>query len=173
MAAFALLESLKLISRKIWTVIEKSWNFHTVNQSQRMWLTNKPHLLATNTATLERKTKTPDEYAKDLEQWLKKMKCTGVTGIRLESFNDIKVGVLEEKVDTSAPSVEPFPKLWQQKFKYKGTVWKFHYFSITLQISREINFGDFYEFLRSTFWGLKLTKFTKFRAPKIAKADST
>ena len=74
----------------------------------------------TNTATLERKTKTPDEYAKDLEQWLKKMKCTGVTGIRLESFNDIKVGVLEEKVDTSAPSVEPFPKLWQQKFKYKG-----------------------------------------------------
>ena len=30
MADFALLESPKLISRKIW-VIEKSWNFHTVN----------------------------------------------------------------------------------------------------------------------------------------------
>ena len=29
MADFALLESPKLISRKIW-VIEKSWNFHTV-----------------------------------------------------------------------------------------------------------------------------------------------
>ena len=29
---------------------------------------------ATDTSTLERKTKTPDEYAKDLEQWLKKMK---------------------------------------------------------------------------------------------------
>ena len=26
----------------------------------------------------ESKTKTPEEYAKDLEQWLKKMKCTGV-----------------------------------------------------------------------------------------------
>ena len=32
---------------------------------------------------LERRVeKTADEHAKDLEQWLKKMKCTGVTGIR-------------------------------------------------------------------------------------------
>ena len=32
--------------------------------------------------SIKRVEKTADEHAKDLEQWLKKMKCTGVTGIR-------------------------------------------------------------------------------------------
>lgn len=65
--------------------------------------------------------KTVDEYAKELEQWLKKMKCTGVTGIRLESFKEIKVGINEEPVDPSSPSLEPYPNLWtEEKFTYKG-----------------------------------------------------
>lgn len=71
------------------------------------------------TATPARQ-KTVDEYAKDLEQWLKKMKCTGVTGIRLESFADIKVGINEEQLDPSSPSLEPYPDLKKEKFVYKG-----------------------------------------------------
>ena len=66
------------------------------------------------------KTKTPEEYAKELEQWLKKMKCTGVTGIRLESFADIKVGILDDNVDHNAISIEPYPNIWKEKHKYKG-----------------------------------------------------
>ena len=61
-----------------------------------------------------------DQYAKDLEQWLKKMKCTGVTGVRLESFSDINVGILAEDVDPSSPSLEPYPNLWKEKHSYKG-----------------------------------------------------
>lgn len=64
--------------------------------------------------------KTTEEYAKDLEQWLKKMKCTGVTGIRLESFAEIKVGMNEDPPDPSSPSLEPYPNLWGEKFSYKG-----------------------------------------------------
>ena len=66
------------------------------------------------------RTKSADEFAKELEQWVKKMKCTGVTGIRLDHFSDIKVGVSEDPVDPSSPSLEPYPNLWQEKFKYKG-----------------------------------------------------
>ena len=63
------------------------------------------------------------------------------------------------------------------------TAWKFHNFSIT-QILREITFGDcrsaksanlkslwiliFMKFC--SFWRLKFTKVTNFRAPKMAKA---
>lgn len=64
--------------------------------------------------------KTVDEYAKELEQWLKKMKCTGVTGIRLDSFADVKVGPSNEPLDPASPSLEPYPNLWQEKFSYKG-----------------------------------------------------
>merc|ERR1711971_1242840 len=64
--------------------------------------------------------KTVDQYAKDLEQWLKKMKCTGVTGVRLESFSDITVGVSTEALDPRSPSLEPYPNLWSEKHTYKG-----------------------------------------------------
>ena len=67
------------------------------------------------------RSKTADEYAKELEQWLKKMKCTGVTGIRLDSFSDIKVGINQDPLDiVSSPSLEPYPNLWEEDFKYKG-----------------------------------------------------
>ena len=32
-----------------------------------------------------------ERFAKDMEQWLRKMKCSGATGMRLDSFRDIKV----------------------------------------------------------------------------------
>ena len=70
--------------------------------------------------TKEREAKSVDEYAKDLSQWLKKMKCTGVTGVRLESFGDIKIGISEEPLDPDSPTLEPYPKLWQEKYTYKG-----------------------------------------------------
>ena len=73
-----------------------------------------------SSGNLPPKNKSPDEYAKELEQWLKKMKCTGVTGIRLENFGDIKVGILDDNVDPNAPILEPYPNLWSQKYKYKG-----------------------------------------------------
>lgn len=68
----------------------------------------------------QREAKSVDEYAKDLNQWLKKMRCTGVTGVRLESFGDIKIGVSEEPLDPTSPSLEPYPNLWQEKYTYKG-----------------------------------------------------
>ena len=68
----------------------------------------------------EREAKSVDEYAKELNQWLKKMRCTGVTGVRLESFVDIKIGISEEPLDPSSPSLEPYPHLWKEKFTYKG-----------------------------------------------------
>ena len=64
--------------------------------------------------------KTADQYAKDLNQWLKKMKCTGVTGVRLESFADIKIGINDERLDPSSPSLEPYPNLSEEEFEYKG-----------------------------------------------------
>jgi len=69
---------------------------------------------------VETKEKTVDEYAKELEQWMKKMKCTGVTGVRLESFKDIDVGVSSEPLDPSSPSMEPYPNIWREKHTYKG-----------------------------------------------------
>lgn len=60
-------------------------------------------------------------YAKELEQWLKKMKCTGATGVTLEQFAELKVGVLDTKVDPcSSPCMEPYPSLAREKFVYKG-----------------------------------------------------
>ena len=49
------------------------------------------------------------------------MKCTGVTGIRLESFKDINVGESSEPLDPSSPSMEPYPNIWREKHTYKGS----------------------------------------------------
>ena len=38
----------------------------------------------------------------------------------LESFSDIKVGSSEEFLDPLSPSLEPYPKLWSEKYTYKG-----------------------------------------------------
>ena len=78
------------------------------------------HTLSLSIIPKEREAKSVDEYAKELNQWLKKMRCTGVTGVRLESFVDIKIGISEEPLDPSSPSLEPYPHLWKEKFTYKG-----------------------------------------------------
>lgn len=62
-----------------------------------------------------------DLCAYNLEQWLKKIKCTGVTGRTLEHFQEIKVGVLEDPVDPdNCHSLEPYPDLYEEEFEYKG-----------------------------------------------------
>ena len=35
-----------------------------------------------------------DRFSRELDQWIKKMKCSGATGTRLENFRDIKVGII-------------------------------------------------------------------------------
>lgn len=75
-------------------------------------------LAAANKKAVE--AKSADQYAKDLEQWLKKMKCTGVTGVRLESFADIKIGINDERLDPNSPSLEPYPNFPDEEFEYKG-----------------------------------------------------
>ena len=57
-----------------------------------------------------------EKVACELEQWTKKMRCSGATGQQLESFKDIKVGVLEDDVLYKSPSLEPFPDLRKEKF---------------------------------------------------------
>ena len=37
--------------------------------------------------------KKPQQVAKDLDQWVKKMKCSGTSGVGIESFADIRVGI--------------------------------------------------------------------------------
>lgn len=64
--------------------------------------------------------KTVEKVARELEQWTKKMRCSGTTGQRLESFKDIKVGVLEDDVLYKSPTLEPFPDLTKEKFTFKG-----------------------------------------------------
>jgi len=61
-----------------------------------------------------------EDSARSLDQWLKKMKCTGVTGRSLEHFTEIKVGVLDDPVDPESPSWEPFPDLDDEEFEYTG-----------------------------------------------------
>merc|ERR1712223_608579 len=88
-----------------------TWDSENVKQNQNNQSQKEP---------IKKIEKTVDQYAKDLEQWLKKMKCTGVSGVRLESFSDINVGILAEDVDPSSPSLEPYPNLWKEKHTYKG-----------------------------------------------------
>jgi hypothetical protein len=63
---------------------------------------------------------TNSRFAKELDQWLKKMKCSGATGQRLENFRDIKVGINNDEVDYRSPSLEPFPNLKNEVFTFKG-----------------------------------------------------
>ena len=61
-----------------------------------------------------------DRLANELDQWLRKMKCSGVTGTRLDSFRDVKVGVCSDPVEFKAPNVEPYPDLHSESFTFKG-----------------------------------------------------
>jgi len=60
-----------------------------------------------------------DKVARELDQWIKKMKCIG-NGLSLEHFKDIKVGVFESDVVYGSPTYEPYPNLTKEKFTYSG-----------------------------------------------------
>ncbi len=68
----------------------------------------------------ECKKKDVEDYSKDLDQWLRKMKCTGVTGVSLTNFADVKVGVNPEKLEPGSPGIEPYPRWTEEKYTYKG-----------------------------------------------------
>lgn len=61
-----------------------------------------------------------DKYAKDLEQWVKKMRCSGATGVKIDNFKEIKVGVLSDEVAHKAPSLEPYPAIHKLEHKFRG-----------------------------------------------------
>ncbi len=50
---------------------------------------------------------------RDLDQWMRKMRCSGLTGTRLDSFRDVRVGVCAEPVERGAPSIEPYPSRYR------------------------------------------------------------
>ena len=64
--------------------------------------------------------KGPDRSARELDQWIKKMKCNNSTGMKLEQFKDIKVGVYQSDVIYGSPSYEPYPDMMKEKFSFKG-----------------------------------------------------
>ena len=45
--------------------------------------------------------------AQELEQWVKKMRCSGSTGLGIESFGDIRVGVDPSDVEEGCASYDP------------------------------------------------------------------
>merc|ERR1712038_994202 len=65
-----------------------------------------------------------DKLAYQLDQWIKKMKTTGITGRTIDHMiaeGEIKVGVSELPVDKdTAISMEPYPVIDNAKCKYKG-----------------------------------------------------
>merc|ERR1711892_620657 len=63
--------------------------------------------------------KGPDKSARELDQWIKKMKCNASTGMKLEQFKDIKVGVYQSEVIYGSPSYEPYPDMKKETFSFK------------------------------------------------------
>merc|ERR1719430_1391513 len=45
--------------------------------------------------------------ARELDQWVKKMKCSGATGLDISSFPEIKVGLDQGPVESGSPSLDP------------------------------------------------------------------
>ncbi len=58
--------------------------------------------------------------ARELEQWLNKMKSNSYSGVKLEQFKDIKVGAYQSEVVYGSPSHEPYPDLSKEDIIYKG-----------------------------------------------------
>ena len=53
------------------------------------------------------KGKTQHNVERELDQWVKKLKCSGSCGIGIESFPDIRVGVDPSSVKSGVPSYHP------------------------------------------------------------------
>ena len=65
------------------------------------------------------------DSARELDQWVKKMKCSGATGLDITSFPEIKVVSQCEKVPTNSFSI---PKGWTGLIS-SGS-WKFKFGSV-------------------------------------------
>ena len=61
-----------------------------------------------------------EKSARELEQWLTKMKSNSYTGVKLDQFKDIKVGPYQSEVVYGSPSYEPYPDLDKEEIIYKG-----------------------------------------------------
>jgi len=61
-----------------------------------------------------------ERAARELEQWLTKMKSNSHTGVKLDQFKDIKVGAYQSEVVYGSPSYEPYPDLGKEDIVYKG-----------------------------------------------------
>jgi len=62
-----------------------------------------------------------DKWAREMDQWVKKMKCNVSTGMKLEQFKDIKVGIYQSDVVWGAPTFEPYPDLkCETDYSYSG-----------------------------------------------------
>ena len=61
-----------------------------------------------------------ERAARELEQWLTKMKSNSHTGVKLDQFKDIKVGAYQSEVVYGSPSYEPYPDLAKEDIVYKG-----------------------------------------------------
>ncbi|XP_023349011.1 uncharacterized protein LOC111717797 [Eurytemora carolleeae] len=61
-----------------------------------------------------------DRIARELDQWVRKMKTVGTLNTGLEAFKDIKVGVYQSDVLHGSPSYEPYPSLKDKTFTYTG-----------------------------------------------------
>ncbi|QQP50609.1 Uncharacterized protein FKW44_011659 [Caligus rogercresseyi] len=60
-------------------------------------------------------------YSRELEQWIRKMKCSGNGGMKLEQFREVKVGIDTNSVAYRSPSLEPYPHIYKESdFKFKG-----------------------------------------------------
>jgi len=63
----------------------------------------------------------PEKWAREMDQWVKKMKCNLTTGMKLEQFKDIRVGIYQSDVIYGSPSVEPYPDFKNEPdFSYSG-----------------------------------------------------
>ena len=51
--------------------------------------------------------KKPQQVAKDLDQWVKKMKCSGTSGVGIESFADIRVGIDHSPLNEDSNKYDP------------------------------------------------------------------
>ena len=71
---------------------------------------------------LERKENIQVLISLELDQWVRKMRCNGFNekGMKLEQFEDVQVGILDEEMTFDGPGYEPYPDMKMEKYVYDG-----------------------------------------------------
>jgi hypothetical protein len=82
--------------------------------------------------------------ARALDQWVKKMKCSGQYGLGIESFKEIKVGVVDSNVEDGCESFDPFTDNDTRLLDMKGL---YGYFTVALKNGATVD-GFFKDGLR-------------------------